>query len=67
VEAHFHDDPEVLGKTRALITDFVGRRSDKELATDQLLNAVYLTLSRHSVPSSEHARLKSLVLKALNG
>jgi len=67
VESHFHNDSDVHGKTTALIQEFIGKRSEKELATDQLLNAVYLTLSSHSVPDAEHARLKELVLKALNG
>jgi MoxR-like ATPase len=68
VEAHFKDDPAaVKTNTTALIAEFLKLRSEKELATDQLLNAVYLTLSRHSVPATEHARLKALVLKALNG
>jgi MoxR-like ATPase len=67
VEAHFKDDPATKAATSALISEFLKLRSEKELATDQLLNAVYLTLSRHSVPATEHARLKALVLKALNG
>jgi MoxR-like ATPase len=67
IDAHFKGDPGVNAKTDALIAEFLKIRSERELATDQLLNAVYLTLSRHSVPATERARLTALVLKALNG
>jgi MoxR-like ATPase len=67
VEAHFAGDTNVKGRTEDLIHEFLKLRTERQLATDQLLNAVYLTLSLHSVPETEHSRLKKLLLKALNG
>lgn len=42
VRAHLGDETEK--KAEAIIGEFIRRRRDKELATDQLLNAVYLVM-----------------------
>jgi len=49
VEAHLG---EVTEDAKALITQFVDRRSQGELATDQLLNAIYL-LTRNRFPADQ--------------
>ena len=42
VKAHFDDEPEILAKVKDIIDTFDKKRKQAELATDQLLNAIYL-------------------------
>jgi MoxR-like ATPase len=42
VEAHFDNEPEILAKVKDIIDTFETKRKQAELATDQLLNAIYL-------------------------
>lgn len=45
VKSHFGElDPDLEEQYVELISDFLGRRNANELATDQLLNAIYLSL-----------------------
>ena len=42
IEAHFEDEPEILTEIESIIKQFLTKRKQGELATDQLLNAIYL-------------------------
>jgi len=62
VRAHLGD--EAVAKANSLIQDFVERRGKQMLATDQLLNTIYLTTS---VPGAEQdmEALRDILLKGL--
>ncbi len=62
VQAHL--GPEAVGQVRKLIAEFASHTTREELATDQLLNAVYLTL-KGAEPSREH--LLNVIWKSLGG
>ncbi|MFG6101661.1 MoxR family ATPase [Leptothoe sp. EHU-05/26/07-4] len=61
-------DPDVLTKAQPIINAFVEKRSSEELATDQLLNAIYLLL-QEGIPSEdvENNDLLDKILKPLSG
>jgi MoxR-like ATPase len=50
-----------------LIDAFLNLKSDRALATDQLLNAVYLIKGEHSVPDTEKNALVKALLHTLSG
>lgn len=50
-----------------LVTDFLARRQDGDLATDQLLNAVQLRLSGAWTDAGDRNRFLDTVLQRLNG
>ncbi len=62
VKAHL--GPEVFPKAEQLITEFIERRNKGDLATDQLLNAIYL-LTRPGVGSDDKDTLANALLKYL--
>ena len=62
VAAHLGE--EVLPQAEALIKQFVTRRGQGELATDQLLNAIYL-LTRHNFPSDNVDETQNIVDRLL--
>jgi MoxR-like ATPase len=71
VRAHFRDrsgepDSQFEKETEALITQFLEKRKDGDLATDQLLNAIYL-VTREKTPTGQSKEdLIQAVLKYLN-
>ncbi len=42
IQAHFENEPEILQEIESIIKKFLEKRKQGELATDQLLNAIYL-------------------------
>jgi len=63
VASHLGDD--IAQQANAVIEDFCKRRQGGELATDQLLNAVYLVTGRQDIEEEERQRLVDLLLKEL--
>ncbi|GAB3835681.1 AAA family ATPase [Dactylosporangium cerinum] len=63
-----HLGPELAAEARSLIADFISRRSHTQLATDQLLNAVYIALSGSSRPPQQTlGGLIESILRGLSG
>jgi hypothetical protein len=44
VTSHLSHEPKYQSQVEELIAEFIKRREQKDIATDQLLNAVYLAL-----------------------
>jgi MoxR-like ATPase len=65
VGAHLGED--TLAASEGLITDFLSRREHGQLATDQLLNAVYLLYQAGGMGQIDHRKLVEVVLRELNG
>lgn len=69
IEAHL--GPEMLAQAEPLITEFLRRRDDEkekaELATDQLLNAVYLLAKDRDPLLADRTKLLEAVLQSLSG
>lgn len=57
--------PEVSERARDLISDFVIKGQNGDLATDQLLNAIHLTCGNGLEPA-ERVKLRALLLRYLN-
>lgn len=55
----------VLEQARPLIKQFLAKREDGDLATDQLLNAVYLVTREFSPETADQKKLTELLLKYL--
>jgi MoxR-like ATPase len=63
VDLHFKDDLEALSRAKELIKSFMARASEDQLATDQLLNAIFLmTRSKNAINQQE---LIDVVFRAL--
>ena len=60
-------DKDVLVKAQPIIDAFVEKRDREELATDQLLNAVYLLLQEGSPMEATDSDLIEKILKPLSG
>ncbi|HRX63231.1 MAG: AAA family ATPase [Candidatus Competibacteraceae bacterium] len=60
-----HLGENIANQANSVIDDFGKRRKGGELATDQLLNAVYLVIGRQDIPAEERQRLADLLLKEL--
>jgi MoxR-like ATPase len=65
VKAHLGD--EVLEKAQPLIEDFLEKSITGDLATDQLLNAVYLATRNSSTEAIDPKKLKKLLLQYISG
>ncbi|KYC42704.1 AAA family ATPase [Scytonema hofmannii PCC 7110] len=63
VKAHLGD--EVLEKAEPLIEDFLEKCKNGELATDQLLNAVYLLTGKSRLTPVDETNLKALLMQYL--
>lgn len=63
VKAHLGDD--VVKEAEPLIDNFLKLRDRGELATDQLLNAIYLVTREHSPQGSDRDNLINVLLKYL--
>jgi MoxR-like ATPase len=71
VRAHFRDrtgkpDRQFEQETEALIQQFLAKRKDGDLATDQLLNAIYLVTCEQTPTGQAKEDLIQAVLKYLN-
>lgn len=71
VRAHFRDqvgqpDRRLEQESDALITQFLAKRKDGDLATDQLLNAIYLVTREQAPTGQSKADLIKAVLRYLN-
>lgn len=68
VERHLQElDPNVLKKAQPIIDAFVAKRKREQLATDQLLNAIYVLL-QGGIPSDQPDNdLLAQILKPLSG
>ena len=71
VRAHFRDrsgepDLQFEQEAEALITQFLAKRKDGDLATDQLLNAIYLVTREQTPTEQAKEALIKAVLKYLN-
>lgn len=60
-------DPDVITKARPVIKAFVNQRNDSALATDQLLNAIYLLLQEGTPDLSADSAFLKKLLKPLSG
>ena len=65
VKAHLGD--EVLEKAQPLIQEFLNKQNKGDLATDQLLNAVYLATHNSSTEAIDWDKLNKLVLQYISG
>lgn len=65
VKAHLGDD--VLETAQPLINQFLEKRQSGDLATDQLLNAVYLATCKSSPEPIDRHKLTTLLLQYLSG
>ncbi|MGB0564783.1 MAG: hypothetical protein ACPGVO_23755 [Spirulinaceae cyanobacterium] len=63
VKAHLGE--EVLPQAEELITEFLTRRERSNLATDQLLNALYLITQERAPSEEELARLRDRLFQSL--
>jgi MoxR-like ATPase len=63
VEAHLGNDSRLASEE--LIEDFIARRAEGALATDQLLNAVYLATSGSRPPEAKLSKLLDTVLRPI--
>jgi MoxR-like ATPase len=64
VESHLGAD--MAATAQDLLDEFVARRHDGDLASDQLLNAVYLTSYAAREPGADRRRLTELLLRHLD-
>ncbi|QFZ23135.1 AAA family ATPase [Saccharothrix syringae] len=62
-----HLGPEALEETRELVARFVERRDRGDLATDQLLNAVYLAVSGAKSDPATREQLVDRLIQPLDG
>ena len=65
VEAHLGKDGEVRKQTKDLIAQFLAKRQHGDLATDQLLNVIYLMTRESSPTGQEKEKLVEQLLKYL--
>lgn len=65
VKAHFHDNEEIINKSEQLIKDFLKKQEKGELATDQLLNAVYLITGKNSPNEKDKNAIVEILMKHL--
>ncbi|PSB01638.1 AAA family ATPase [Merismopedia glauca] len=65
VQAHFQDEPDILLKAKPIIDQYQELRKKGQLATDQLLNTIYL-VTRHNFPEMERNQLVEKLLQYLS-
>lgn len=61
-----HLGPDLAAAGQDLLEEFVARRSEGDLAADQLLNAVYLTSYAAREPGADRTRLAQLLFRHLD-
>jgi len=65
VEKHLKDESKNIENLEKIVEDFIGKREEKYLSTDQLLNALYLRLKTDADDES-FEKLRDKVWHALN-
>jgi len=65
VEKHLKDESKTIENLENIVEDFIGKREEKYLSTDQLLNALYLRLKTDADDES-FEKLRDKVWHALN-
>jgi MoxR-like ATPase len=63
----FHFGKQFVEQAQPLIRDFLQRRTNAELATDQLLNAIYLATSKRPLSEADLEALKGALFRSLSG
>jgi hypothetical protein len=66
VKAHLNLDANLSQEANKLIKQFLDKRKDGELATDQLLNAIYLVTNEKSPTGTTKEKLIAEILKYLD-
>ncbi|MFM9158372.1 MAG: AAA family ATPase [Dolichospermum sp.] len=66
VKAHLNLDANLSQEANKLIKQFLDKRKDGELATDQLLNAIYLVTNEQSPTGTTKEKLIAEILKYLD-
>jgi len=66
VAAHLGNDENVTTQAKLLINEFLQKRKQGDLATDQLLNAIYLMTRKNAPIGQEKDKLVEQLLKILN-
>ena len=65
VQAHFQEDAEILEKAKPIIERYLKLQQDGQLATDQLLNAIYL-VTQPNFPEMDKDKLVKSLLQYLS-
>jgi MoxR-like ATPase len=66
VMAHLGNDDNITKEAKLLIDEFLKKRKDGDLATDQLLNAIYLVTRKNAPVEEEKKDLVNQLLKILS-
>ncbi|MBW4513045.1 MAG: MoxR family ATPase [Scytonematopsis contorta HA4267-MV1] len=66
VAAHLGKDDKISTQAQFLINEFLKKRKEGDLATDQLLNAIYLMTRQYAPVGQEKENLVEQLLKILN-
>ncbi len=66
VAAHLGKDERTTTQAHSLINEFLKKRKEGDLATDQLLNAIYLMTRKYAPVGEEKDKLVEQLLKILN-
>ena len=65
VKAHFKEEPDILEKANLIITKYINLQQQGQLATDQLLNTIYL-LTRSDFPEMDKDKLIEKLLQFIS-
>lgn len=65
VQAHFKDEADILAKAKPIIEEYQKLQKSGQLATDQLLNAIYL-VTRNDFPDMDRDKLIKKLLQYLS-
>jgi len=66
VAAHLGKEPQITKQAKDLIAQFLAKRNNGDLATDQLLNAIYLMTCEFAPTGKEKEKLVEQLLKYLS-
>lgn len=65
VQAHFQAEADILAKAESIINQYLKLQKNGQLATDQLLNAIYL-ITRNNFPDTDRDKLIEKLLQYLS-
>ena len=65
VQAHFQEEPQIFNQVKEIIDGFYQRRQKEQLATDQLLNAIYLVVHRQFPNTEDKQEFVNKILQNL--
>jgi MoxR-like ATPase len=66
VQSHFNLEPDILQKAEDLITKFIEKRKGNNLATDQLLNIVFMLTGKKTISKEDEKILLDYLLQSLD-